>query len=397
MTWQFDIRTAMLLGSALTFVIGAMMLAVSVNQPIVERSIMRWWVLGAISYALGFALLGLREWIWIGWSAVLGNGLVSIGLACFAISMRRFFGMPEWRRRLFALVPAILATTALFMFAIPDDRLRQGLVLLQYAVVFAVCVQTLYRNDQPPSLSRHMVGLIFTACMCLMLAHSLSVLFLKAQVQSIFEATPLTISVFVVGSLLPVLGTIAFLLMCAERSQRELELAARIDHLTGIYNRGAIESMAMRMVASTQRHGVPMSLMVVDIDHFKRINDELGHAAGDKALLATVQMMQGLVRNCDLLGRLGGEEFVVLMPDTDAVQARHAAERMRLAVESTPVTFFGTFRSLTVSIGVSEYRAEDGDFSRLLQRADRALYSAKHNGRNRVLVDLMAPDTLMAV
>lgn len=397
MTWQFDIRTAMLLGSALTFVIGAMMLAVSANQPTVERSIMRWWVLGAISYALGFALLGVREWIWIGWSAVLGNGLVALGLACFAISMRRFFGMPEWRRRLFALVPVILATSVTFMFAIPDDDLRQGLILLQYAVVFAVCVQTLYRNDQPPSLSRHMVGVIFTVCMCLMLAHSLSVLFWKASVRSIFEVTPLTISVFVVGGLLPILGTIAFLLMCAERSQRELELAARIDHLTGIYNRGAIESMAMRMIAATQRHGVPMSLMVVDIDHFKRINDELGHAAGDKALLATVQMMQGLVRNCDLLGRLGGEEFVVLMPDTDAVQASHAAERMRLAVESTPVTFFGTFRALTVSIGVSEYRAEDGDFSRLLQRADRALYSAKHNGRNRVLVDLMAPDTLMTV
>ena len=397
MTWQFDVRTAMLLSSALTFLVGAMMLVASTTQPIAERGIMRWWVLGAISYSIGFALIGLRGWIWIGWSVVLGNGVVAVGLACFAIAMRRFFGMPEWRRRLLALVPAILATSVTFLFAVPDDGVRQGLILLQYAVVFAVCVQTLYRNDQPPSISRHMVGLLFGACMCLLLVHALTVLLFKDPIASIFAVTPITISVFVVGGLLPVLGTIAFLLMCTERNQRELETAARLDHLTGINNRGAIEATATRMIATTLRHGEPMSLMVVDIDHFKRINDELGHAAGDKALLATVQMLQKLVRSCDVLGRLGGEEFVLLMPDTDAVQARRGAERMRVEVERTPVTFFGTFRSLTVSIGVAEYRAEDGDFSRLLQRADRALYSAKHSGRNRVLVDLMAPDTLMAV
>lgn len=398
MAWQFDIRTAVLLGAALALLIGTMMLAVSATQPDIHRGTMRWWVAGAFSYALGFALTGMREWIWIGWSAVLANGLIAAGLACFGIALRRFFGLPEWRQRLLAVAPVTMLLTALLLFAFPMAEIRQGLISLIFAVACAVCVQSIYGHKQSRALSQHILGFYFILGLAMLMVRSATMFFsVNAPVDSIFEFSLLTACVYVGGVLLPVVGTIAFLLMCAERSQSELEQVARIDHLTGIYNRGAVEGLAGRMIATSLRHGTPMSLMVVDIDHFKRINDELGHAAGDKALLAIVQMLQALVRSCDLLGRLGGEEFVVLMPDTDAVQARRAAERMRAEVECTPVAFFGTFRSITVSIGVSEFRFEDADFGRLLQRADRALYAAKHTGRNLVLVDLMAPDTLMAV
>jgi diguanylate cyclase (GGDEF)-like protein len=397
MAWQFDIRTAVLLGAALALLIGTMMLAVSATQPDAHRGTMRWWVAGAFAYAFGFALTGLRDWIWIGWSAVLANGLIAAGLACFGIALRRFFGLPEWRQRLLSLAPVAMLATTLFLFAWPMEAVRQGLISLLLAIASAVCVQSIYGYRQVRALSQHILGFYFIVGMSMLMVRSATLLFSSAPMEGIFQFSLLTAGVYVGGVLLPVVGTIAFLLMCAERSQRELELAARIDHLTGIYNRGAVEAMALRMIAASQRHGVPMSLMVVDIDHFKRINDELGHAAGDKALLATVQMLQTLVRACDLLGRLGGEEFVVLMPDTDAIQARRAAERMRVAVECTPVSFFGTFRSLTVSIGVAEFRVEDEGFGRLLQRADHALYAAKHSGRNRVLVDLLAPDTLVAV
>jgi diguanylate cyclase (GGDEF)-like protein len=398
MPWQFDIRTAILIGALLTFLIGTMMYAVSSTQPDAYRGTMRWWVVGALSYALGFVLTGMRDWIWIGWSAVLGNGLIAVGMACFAIALRRFFGLPEWRKRLLLIVPPLaMVVSTVLVFVVPADDIRLGLISMLLASLAGVCVQSIYGHALPRTLSQHIIGFYFLLGLATLMARSVATLLLRLPQHGIFEVTPLTLSVYVVGGLMPVVGTIAFLLMCTERSQREIERTARIDHLTGIYNRGAIEGLAGRMIASSLRHGTPMSLMVVDIDHFKRINDELGHAAGDKALLATVQMMQALVRACDLLGRLGGEEFVVLMPDTDAVQARRAAERMRTEVEQTPVTFFGTFRSLTVSIGVSEYRVEDGGFDRLLQRADRALYEAKHSGRNRVLVDLMAPDTLVAV
>ena len=398
MAWQFDIRTAILVGAALTFLIGAMMYAVSSTQPDAYRGTMRWWVVGALSYALGFVLTGMRDWIWIGWSAVLGNGLVAVGMACFAIALRRFFGLQEWRKRLLLIIPlSAMAVSATLLFAMPDEGIRLGLISILLASLAGVCVQSIYGHALPRTLSQHIIGFYFLLGLTLLMARAMATLLLGMPTHGIFEVNPLTLAIYAVGGLMPVVGTIAFLLMCTERSQREIERTARTDHLTGIYNRGAIEGLAGRMISASIRHGTPMSLMVVDIDHFKRINDELGHAAGDKALLATVQMMQTLVRSCDLLGRLGGEEFVVLMPDTDAVQARQAAERMRNEVELRPVTFFGTFRSLTVSIGVSEYRVEDGDFNHLLQRADRALYQAKHNGRNRVLVDLMAPDTLMAV
>jgi diguanylate cyclase (GGDEF)-like protein len=216
------------------------------------------------------------------------------------------------------------------------------------------------------------------------------------EVDDIFVVTPVSLALYGLGGLLPVVCTIGFLLMCSERAQRELEQSARLDYLTGIYNRGAIEELAAGLIALTQRHGTPLALMVVDIDHFKRINDELGHAAGDKALAATVQLIHGLLRGGDLIGRLGGEEFLVLMPDTDAVKARHAAERMRACVEGAPVSFQGIERPLTVSIGVAQFRVEDGGFGPLLLRADRALYVAKRAGRNQVRLDVWLDESQIA-
>lgn len=394
MHWQFDIRTAVLLGAALTFLAGAMLQAVSYSQPQSERGTLRWWVLGAFSYALGFGLTGCRGWIWIGLSTVLANALIAFGLSCFAIAVRRFFGLREHRARLWLLVTGALLASAWFVFVIPDDRGRYISTAIVFGIINLSCVRAVYRPGQRPSISQHVTGFYFALGSAMLLVRVVALSLLDVPQPSIFDATLMSILLYAVGALLPVAGTIAFLLMCTERGQRELERSARLDYLTGIYNRGAIEDMGARQISAAVRHGLPLALMVVDIDHFKRVNDDFGHAAGDKALAAVVRMIQGFLRAEDLVGRLGGEEFVVLMPDTDAVQARHAAERMRAAVEAAPLSFFGVERVLTVSIGVAEYRAEDEGFARLLQRADRALYSAKHAGRNRVLVDLMAPATL---
>ena len=387
MTWVFDIRTAILLGASLTLLIGAMLQAVSQGQPAEYRGMLRWWVVGALAYAVGYALTGFRDWIWIGWSAVLANVLITLGLGCFAVALRIFSGSPERRGRLALLVATTFAISGMFAFVWPDERLRHGLTNLVFAIACLACVRAIYRPGHKPTLSEHVAGFYLCLGLLLLCVRAVAVLGFDAQVHDIFVVTPLSVLVYVFAGLLPVVGTIAFLLMCTERSQRDLQRSARLDYLTGIYNRGAIEELAGGMISSAQRHGIPLSLMVVDIDHFKRINDDLGHAAGDKALAETVQMIRGLLRTEDLIGRLGGEEFVVMMPDTDAVQGRNAAERLRRAVESTQLSFYGIDRPLTVSIGVAEYRAEDAGFANLLLRADRALYAAKHAGRNRVQVD----------
>lgn len=164
-----------------------------------------------------------------------------------------------------------------------------------------------------------------------------------------------------------------------------LEAMAAHDDLTGLYNRRFLMEFLEREAARARRSGSSYSLCVCDLDHFKRINDTLGHAAGDAALrhFALVAADAGL-RTVDVFGRLGGEEFLIVLPDTDLAGARACAERVRAALAAQPVPGLPPDQCLTVTIGV--VRAAPGDTPReTLARADRALYAAKAQGRDRVM------------
>ena len=127
-----------------------------------------------------------------------------------------------------------------------------------------------------------------------------------------------------------------------------------------------------------------MSVLFIDIDWFKKINDTHGHACGDECLRAVAVALRGGLRPGDTLGRYGGEEFLVLLPEQDGAAARVVAERLREAVERMPMPWQGETLRLTASIGLASRRPSDADAQKLLARADKALYRAKHEGRNRV-------------
>jgi two-component system cell cycle response regulator len=158
-----------------------------------------------------------------------------------------------------------------------------------------------------------------------------------------------------------------------------LEALLREDALTGLSNRRAVLTQLAGMVSGARRHGHPLSIAVCDIDHFKRVNDAYGHKAGDEVLVTSAHAMGTHLRQEDQLGRLGGEEFLVLLPDTDAEAAIAAAERIRteVALAPTPVP-------VTVSLGIATW--EEGETPEaFLHRADEALYAAKDAGRDRVM------------
>ena len=157
-----------------------------------------------------------------------------------------------------------------------------------------------------------------------------------------------------------------------------LEALLREDALTGLSNRRAILTQLGGMVSGARRHGHPLSIAVCDLDHFKRVNDTHGHKAGDEVLVAAAHAMGTHLRAEDQLGRLGGEEFLVLLPDTDADAAVHVAERMRAEVATAPTPV-----PVTVSIGIATWDGEAPE--ELLHRADEALYAAKDAGRDRVM------------
>jgi two-component system cell cycle response regulator len=163
---------------------------------------------------------------------------------------------------------------------------------------------------------------------------------------------------------------------------------ALYDPLTGLNNRRFLERRLPAMIDAARERAAPLTMMILDIDHFKRINDTYGHEAGDHVLKDFAAELRQIVRGGDLLCRLDGEEFVVAMPGVDAVHATRMAERARRAIENTefPIRAARGSVAITVSIGLADLHGEQ-DSSELYRRADRALYLSKSEGRNRVTVD----------
>ena len=174
------------------------------------------------------------------------------------------------------------------------------------------------------------------------------------------------------------------------------EFRATHDPLTGLYNRGAIMGLLKREASRCDREGAAMGGILVDIDHFKRINDTMGHSVGDEVLLEVAGRMRSALRSYDFLGRYGGEEFLVVAPGCGPEEIVEVAERLRYSVAEHPVRI-GTLKvEVTVSAGTS-ILDHTGETMTLLQRADKALYAAKEHGRNRVKFEPGVEETLMRV
>ena len=167
--------------------------------------------------------------------------------------------------------------------------------------------------------------------------------------------------------------------------QQSLRFAATHDFLTRLLNRAEILAGLKRELARSQRMGEPVAVILADIDHFKRINDSLGHAAGDEVLKEVAQRLKSDLRPYDLAGRYGGEEFLFVLPNCNLTPASHRAEQLRLTVSKDPMlTLFGSI-PITMSMGVTVNNSDsDLTVEELLQQADQALYAAKEKGRNRV-------------
>lgn len=170
---------------------------------------------------------------------------------------------------------------------------------------------------------------------------------------------------------------------------KNLEQQAWTDPLTQIANRGHFMDMAREEFARCRRYGHPVSLWMIDIDHFKSVNDTYGHHAGDLALQSLVSTSQQALRDWDILGRVGGEEFAVLLPDTESERSLLVAERLRQTVASARVILDdGASVPLTVSIGIATLKDEDANLEMLMDRADQALYEAKRTGRDKVCLSM---------
>ena len=178
-----------------------------------------------------------------------------------------------------------------------------------------------------------------------------------------------------------VLGTSVVL-----RVQRLLRLST-CDRMTGLFNRGYFDERVLEEVSRASRYNRPLTLVMIDIDHFKTFNDSHGHSAGDEALRILASIMRSSFRQSDIIARYGGEEFVVILPETDTTVASEKVEKLRQLIENTPipVSGHGVVEKLTISAGLACFPEDDPSATQILDAADRRLFAAKRQGRNRIV------------
>jgi diguanylate cyclase (GGDEF)-like protein len=180
---------------------------------------------------------------------------------------------------------------------------------------------------------------------------------------------------------------IMYVWFAAAEMYSAVEATAGIDALTGCLNRRALMRLAAQELARSERTGMPLTVVAVDLDHFKSVNDTFGHAGGDATLCAVVALLQDRLRPVDVVARTGGEEFLLLLPDTDAVSGAKVVEGLRQAIDAMELEYEGRVIRTTMSAGVTQGIPRSDSWTAIMNRADRAMYGAKHAGRNCVVVD----------
>ncbi|MBL9038480.1 MAG: GGDEF domain-containing protein [Archangium sp.] len=345
------------------------------------------WRFGTLLVACGCMVLAAQQLLPPILGLPLGNALLMAGLAQYWRSLRLFTGLPgAW----WLWVAPVLGTAALAWFVEVHPSLAARVVIASSAwvVMLVGSARTLWQMEHADdSVSRRtMIGILLFVS-ALMLGRGVYFSLGPGRELTILDPgswvnalTP------ILAAVLPIIGTTTFLLMVSERLRRNWERAASTDHLTGLSNRRTLSDVGGKSMATARAQGEGFAVAIVDVDHFKSVNDRFGHDVGDLALKHVAARLRAVCRHDDLPARHGGEEFVVVLHRVDAAGAKTAGERLRQAVADAPLANGAQQLSLTVSVGVALLTETDASFDDLLRRADKGLYQAKEGGRNQVVV-----------
>ncbi len=318
------------------------------------------------------------------WVRPLANALLTLGLTFYGRALRQFNGAPD---RAWMLIPTALTFFGVMLFDSVLPSLMGRITVATSCWLF-VMLDTLYMlgfREQERAAS-HRLMIVIYAVVAGFASLRLGWLLLGPEpVASPLDDNHLinVLSPVVMG-VLPVIGTTVFLLMCSDRLRRDWERAATIDYLTGLPNRRTLVERAREQFQRGDSEGSGMCVAMIDIDHFKQINDRHGHDVGDDALRHVAALLARATRAGDLLARVGGEEFVMVTRDAGPDECRQYMERLCSDISAVTLRCGPNDIHLTISIGLSARRPEDHSFGDLLRRADGALYRAKEEGRNTV-------------
>jgi diguanylate cyclase (GGDEF)-like protein len=345
------------------------------------------WRVGTLLFASGLILMAVQSELPLAFILPVENGCLLLGLALYWQAIRRFYGLPDSR---WVFVPCVLAIALVLWFIVvtPSEPARLvaftfGSIVPLFATAWTLRIQSAYGLTTSRDVLAGLVALLGL----FIFVRAIYVAGLPMPPPSIVDQHDWMnfLTPFMLG-ILPVIGTTAFLLMASERIRWKWEHAASTDYLTELPNRRTITGSGVARFNSARRTGSKFAVAIIDIDHFKSINDRFGHDVGDLALKHVAMLLNEACRGPNMLGRQGGEEFVALLDDANPADAHAAGERLRLAVAGKPLSLPSGPLTITASIGVSAINAGDKEFDDLLRRADLALYEAKPAGRNCVVL-----------
>jgi diguanylate cyclase (GGDEF)-like protein len=349
------------------------------------RADLRLWTLGSWSLVGGFAMLAARVVLPLPLSIVAGNALIALGICAFTsalwLRLRRKAVPPAmW----LLLVAAFVALPAL-MLGWPLAR-RTAVLSSMYALVLLPGLWVAVRDGWHAERSLRTVAITLAFAMLALLLRAVHAATTPGDYTDLFQAS-LGQGLTFLAAFLALLGTgFGYVLSVLEQVTSRLEHLATHDGLTGCLNRSTTDELLAHAIERSRREREPVSFVLLDIDHFKQVNDRHGHRAGDAVLRRVAEVLRARLRASDVFGRTGGEEFGLVLPRTDQRGACQLADELRLAVQALEVALEGGAPvRVTLSAGVAcAWPAIPLAAERLYAMADTALYEAKNAGRNRV-------------
>ena len=305
----------------------------------------------------------------------------------FYQAIRRFQNQ-AYNNKFINVITAAVALEIIYFTYVDDSYLmRTILTSLAVCLLLAYSAQALLlRQPKPLPTSHWLTGSVFIFVAMVTLVRAVYELIPGNALEWYFAPAPIQDLTFI-GFFIS-MGAIlyGFVLMIYDKMTASLEMLATHDSLTGVYNRRTILELLKVACAGSRRNMTPLTVMMIDLDDFKSVNDTHGHMEGDGVLQAVSNTMKSVLREQDAIGRYGGEEFLAVLPNTDEAGAEKLAERMRTAVEEAVLQAAGQPLTLTVSIGVASAAQTPSSGDLLLRRADNALMGAKRKGRDQVVM-----------
>ena len=375
----------LMLALLLGFLLLTLELGVS-QKALRSRPDIRRWTMGSWALLGGFAALAARGVVPVELSIMVGNALICLGLAVYVQALTLLLlskDGPRWPMYLQPLVWLAL----LAMLDWPLNR-RTAVMSLVYGALLAPSVVLILRHGWRAERSLRSVALTMSLAMAALGLRAVHAWLTPGDYVDLMQVSLGQGLTFLFAFMCLLGAGYGFVLAVFERVAQQMEEAATHDGLTGCWNRSTTDALLEHELLRSRRTGTPVAFVLLDIDHFKQVNDQQGHRSGDAVLRRFADTVRGRLRASDVFGRTGGEEFGLVLPGTDMAGARWLVEAVRREVELMSVAGDeGQPLRVTVSAGIAPADAQttlSGD--RLYGQADQALYEAKRNGRNRVEV-----------